>query len=382
MNRLTPGILLLACCASLTSAQSPYAPWKNGPPADPAFFPIAVWLQAPRNAPRYKELGINTYVGLWKGPTQVQLDELKKHGMKVICSQDLQFKDHPGIIAWMHDDEPDNAQSRGQGKGYGPPISTQKIIDDYKQMAAKDPTRPILLNLGQGVAYDNYIGRGVRRGKLEDYPMYIQGSDIVSFDIYPANHDKPEIKDQLWYVPKGVTRLREWSNDRKIVWNCIECTPIGSDQIKVTPDQVRSEVWMSIIHGSRGIIYFVHQFKPKFIEAGLLADPQMSKAVATLNAQIHQLAPVINSPAVDGIARVESSNDKVPLAHTARRHQGSTYLFVVALRDGQTQASFQIPGIDRATVEVIGENRTLNLTAGRFADGFAGFAAHLYRLTP
>ncbi len=30
---------------------------------------------------------------------------------------------------------------------------------------------------------------------------------------------------------------------------------------------------MSLIFGSRGLIYFVHQFKPKFIEAALLADP-------------------------------------------------------------------------------------------------------------
>ena len=29
---------------------------------------------------------------------------------------------------------------------------------------------------------------------------------------------------------------------------------------------------MALIHGADGIIYFAHQFKPKFIEAGLLAD--------------------------------------------------------------------------------------------------------------
>ena len=67
-----------------------------------------------------------------------------------------------------------------------------------------------MLNLGQGVAYDNYIGRGVRRGKLEDYPKYIEGCDIVSFDIYPTNHDKPEIAGKLEVVAKGVT----WSASR------------------------------------------------------------------------------------------------------------------------------------------------------------------------
>src|SRR5438128_2370857 len=85
----------------------------------------------------------------------------------------------------MHGDEPDNAQSLGSGKGYGPPIPPERIISDFKRIRAADPSRPVLLNLGQGVAFDNYIGRGVRRNHPEDYPEYLKGCDIGSFDIYP-----------------------------------------------------------------------------------------------------------------------------------------------------------------------------------------------------
>ncbi|MBV9996649.1 MAG: hypothetical protein JO127_15705 [Caulobacteraceae bacterium] len=37
------------CCAPTGASQpsSPYAPWPNGPPAKPSFFPIAVWWQSP-----------------------------------------------------------------------------------------------------------------------------------------------------------------------------------------------------------------------------------------------------------------------------------------------------------------------------------------------
>jgi hypothetical protein len=35
------------------------ARWSSGPSNEPGFFPIAVWLQAPRNAERFKEAGIN-----------------------------------------------------------------------------------------------------------------------------------------------------------------------------------------------------------------------------------------------------------------------------------------------------------------------------------
>src|SRR4030095_1946036 len=59
----------------------------DGTPTDPNFFPIAVWVQSPKNASRYKAAGINLYVGLWRGPTPEQIAELEKAGMPVICGQ-------------------------------------------------------------------------------------------------------------------------------------------------------------------------------------------------------------------------------------------------------------------------------------------------------
>src|SRR4029450_8267415 len=169
----------------------------------------------------------------------------------------------------------DNGQSLGAGKGYGPPILPEVIVRSYQTMKKADRSRPVLLNLGQVVAWDDYIGRGVRRNHPEDYPEYVKGCDIASFDIYPVVHDKPEIAGKLEFVARGVERLRRWTRGEKDVWSCIGCTHIANPKIKATPQQVRSEVWMAIIHGSRGLIYFVHQFKPSFKEAALLDDPQM-----------------------------------------------------------------------------------------------------------
>src|SRR4051812_8381543 len=119
-------------------------------------FPIAVWLQNPHNAAKFKAAGINLYVGLWRGPTEDQLRELEAADMPVICGQNrsaLDHRDNPLIIGWMHGDEPDNAQSLGSGKGYGPPIKPEVIQGNYERIRATDPTRPVLLNLGQGVAW-------------------------------------------------------------------------------------------------------------------------------------------------------------------------------------------------------------------------------------
>lgn len=363
---------------------TPYKRWPNGPSAAADYFPIAVWLQDPKNAERYKAAGFNVYIGLWQGPTEAQLAALSAAGMPVICDQNevgLAHLEDKIIIGWMHGDEPDNAQRLPEGDGYGPPIAPEKIVAEYQEIVKADPSRPVVLNLGQGVAWDNWHGRGVRTNHPEDYPEYAKGCDIVSFDIYPVVHRSADVAGRLWYVPFGVTRLREWTNDGKIVWNCIECSRIGNANVKPTPQQVRAEVWMSIIFGSRGLIYFVHQFEPEFVEASLLADPELLPAVTAINGQIHALAAVINSPTIPDAATVESSNELVAVRFVVKKHDGATYLFAVSMFHEETTARFTVAGLPaRAVAEVIGEDRSLDVTDGSFEDDFAGYDVHLYRI--
>ena len=61
-------LLFFATSVDAAGQGSPYARWTNGLSSDPNYFPIAVWVQQPSNAERYKEAGINLYVGLWRGP--------------------------------------------------------------------------------------------------------------------------------------------------------------------------------------------------------------------------------------------------------------------------------------------------------------------------
>lgn len=371
--------------ASAVSPPEHYAQWKNGPPARADYFPIGVWLQNPQNAERYKAAGINLYIALWRGPTDDQLAMLERAGMSVICSQNelgLAHRSSPAIVGWMHGDEPDNAQSLGDGKGYGPPVAPARIVEKYRQLRAADPTRPILLNLGQGVAWDNYIGRGVRRNHPEDYIEYVKGCDIASFDIYPAVHEEREIAGHLEFVAKGVERLRAWAGAGKVIWNCIECTHISNAAVKATPSQVRAEVWMSLIHGSNGLIYFVHQFAPTFKEAALLDDAEMVTAITAINRQILELAPVLNSPTIIDAIVVDSSAKEVPIATMVKRYEDGFYVFAAAMRNESTRCGFALQDMKgkEAVVEVLGESRSIGVADGNFSDDFAPYGVHLYRV--
>jgi hypothetical protein len=400
------GVMLVLTAAQ---AASPYAAWSNGPSTDPDYFPIGVWLQAPSNAARYKAIGINLYVGLWNGLDTTQLNQLKQNGMQVICNQNAYALSHLSdgtlngtVVGWQQQDEPDNAQNGTQD-----PVSTTTVIANYSAMRAHDPTRPIYLNLGQGVAWDGWWGRGNRTNHPEDYAQYAKGSDIASFDEYPVDNNVIDPAgtppwfshaavngERLWYVARGVQRLRGWVNDAKPVWNDIECTRINNPADKPTPQQTKAEVWMSIVHSSRGIVYFCHQFVPSFDETGLLDDPAMSAAVGDVNRQIQSLAAVINSPTVTtNVAQVTASPATVDplmtslmpgekgIALMEKQYQGAIYLFTVRMDNASANGTFQVPGLsgDRA-VQVLGENRTLTMRNGEFQDSFDANGVHIYQI--
>jgi hypothetical protein len=362
------------------------APFEGGPayyskfskfPSDPSFFPIAVWLQSPSNATKYKAIGINTYIGLYNGPTDPDLQTLTTAGVPAMCDQNTVALAHVNdavIRGWTQQDEPDNAQPDGMG-GYLPCIDPMAIQMLYQTMRAKDATHPVFLNFGRGVAVTDWIGRGTCTGKTSMYADYAKGGDILSFDVYPVNDDQ----SKLWLVSDGTQNLRMWTNNTKPVWNWIETTAINGGT-KPTPAQVRAEVWMALVHGSLGIGYFAHVFKPSFIEAGLLADTVMSQAVKDIDAEITSLAAALNTASIANGATMTSTNAMVPVDFSVKRVIGATYVFAVAMRPGATDATFDLRCVNGGSAEVLGESRNVALQGSKLTDHFADFAVHLYRI--
>lgn len=372
-----------------------YSKWSNGPSSSADFFPIAVWLQNPESGTSsdYKRLGINTYIGLHKGPTEAQLTAISNIPIVTFCEQNkigLNSANKSVIQAWTQTDEPDNAVAGTQS-----PVSTDTIVARYNKMKANDSTRPVFLSLGQGVASNTWYGRGNRTNHPEDYPEYAKGGDILGFDIYPMNtfsapagsaswkiafHN--EVAQKPWLVAQGVDRLRKSVNYAKPVWTWIECTNYtGNVAYALTPEIVKAEVWMAIIHGARGIGYFVHTITP-FVEAGLLANAPMTQAISAINAQVTLLAPVLNTQSVANGFTVVSSNPEVGVDAMLKRFDGNTYLFAVAMRSGTTNATFTLSNMsEKQTVEVIGENRTVQSINGVFQDTFSGYGVHIYKVS-
>jgi len=115
---------------------------------------------------------------------------------------------------------------------------------------------------------------------------------------------------------------------------------------------------MSLIQGSRGIIYFVHQFEPVFKEASLFEDPALLEGITKLNAEIAKLAPVLNaSNSEDESAdfRITVESDQEATISSMRKKRGdSIYLFIANHRSTIANYRIRIPdnSIIRKTIDL------------------------------
>ena len=371
-------LLPLTILAASADAAS-YAAWPNGPSPsnNPSFFPIGVWLQSATNIPEYKNIGINMYIGFYGNLDQGSLSAQAAAQMPLVPTQNSVGLTGAGnliIQGWDQLDEPDNAQPNGSG-GYGPCISPDTVVAAYNAIKTNDATRPVFLNFGQGVSEIDYSGRGSCSGDTNYYVQASAGGDILSFDIYPV----ADYGGELELIPQGIDNLKTWSGNQKILWQFIEASSIGGGT-PPTGAQVEAEVWMSLIHGSQGIIYFVHQFLPTFREDGIFNYPALASAVSNINFQVAALAPVLNSANVSNVVQVSSSNPGVPVDFMVKQSGGAAYIFAAAMRSNSTTATFSLTGILGGMATVLGEGRQIAVTNGQFQDSFPGYGVHLYQI--
>ena len=136
---------------------------------------------------------------------------------------------------------------------------------------------------------------------------------------------------------------------------------------------------MSLIHGAAGVSYFCHQIMPNFSETDCLDDAPTAAALTEINAELLELAPVLNTQSFS--LSPQSSNPSVPVHAILKQANGARYVFAVSMADAATTARFALAGLGTPTsIEVFGEGRNLTPLGASFEDAFEGYAVHLYRL--
>lgn len=388
------------------SLHLPRIPWEGGPSYwkqfpktdaagwdEPDFFPIIAWFNSVSSNEEVqydKSLGINTYSGMWEG-TPYRL-----------------FEDND--VFWIGG--PLNETFGPQSENW-----VGNFLDD--EVDGRFPPEEGRARLQKSV--DESMGDG--RFNYANFTQMVMGTDLPAPDAEAFVNDYTDVVsiDMYWYtIPycsllpyrdvyvtpvkqsncrtassygktMDALRFRDAADDKlQPLWQWIENLnggPGGGEFTDhITGGQLQGAVMNSLIHEARGIAYFNQSLSGPCQSGNVFRQSQVVDnfcgaeqidAAKTINNRIAELAPVLNSQSY-------KYSFGAGLDTMLKTHDGNAYIF--AMIDGETQPGDRTlavpPGVSGTTVEVLYEDRTLDIDAsGTFTDSFADeYSYHVYRI--
>ncbi len=256
--------------------------------------------------------------------------------------------DHPAILGWYMADEP---EARAE--------SPQWYRDAYRLIRELDPYHPcIMLNYG-------------RRGM----ETYYESCDILMPDCYPVfRTDGPPRKPLraiTEWMRTAVPLRPSWLVPQAFSWS-----PYGLSGRAPTLDELRNQIWQTFIAGGKGILLYTwgyHNLQGSRSSSVLRYGPNY------LGAEIEAMKPGIIAPDMPGRLKVITEPEDENFVASLRR-EGDTYFLMAANTSYEERTvHFQLNVPDRLDrMYVVGENREVELSGGRFTDTFGPAETHLY----
>lgn len=369
-----------------------YRRWSNGPnpTGDPSWFPVGVWFQDPqkdvygvKGGSVWKSIGVNLNIGLWEDQWwNIRFDGAKATSWHsfVAPHRRTTIGDDELFPAYLLGDEFDMFKVNGN-----PADMPASVLARANEQRAADPTRPVYINYGKGMAIRGWVGYHIDPGSTyeRDMKKYADAADLISADMYGYTDPwEGASLEGAWAYGALVDNVRYYAQaPEKPVWGFVEGTSPFSEGDTITPDEMESAIWCMIVHGANGILYFSHDFADGGDDE-MLRTPAIKDRAARVNARIHRLAPILNTVSTSGVTVTRSN--AVPVTHMHKIHGGSHY--VLAQTDGTAQlplsgstvATFSVP-VQSGTVTVVDEGRTIQIMDGKFTDTFGPYGFHVYK---
>jgi len=373
-------------------------------------FLIGVWGMPSTRLADWKARGINTAVVVGGGcgaacDVTNWNDTAESLGLKQVRPPLPNPSDDIGrtsLLAWAFSDEPNQNCSAG---GY----TAQQICSQFNGWKAIDPNRRTWTTysgldfpMGAGPNYSWNCNTSTLSNYTSAYPNgYFACTDWASGDAYPVDFSIWRSKPFSMSTMTAQLDFMRTYAPLKLMFNYIEASRVNQTSIgtSVTGAQLKSEIWLSIIHGARGIVYFPEvvasdvgfrwdgsgctpslnpAFSPGADDAQSSGDPNgVCAAMVAEHIVLKALTPVLVT-AMNPLGA--SSSVSSPLESGWRiATNGDRYFFVANTQNTTvTNASITVTGTSSATASVYGESRSVNISGGVIADAFQPFEVHIY----
>jgi len=293
------------------------------------------------------------------------------------------FRNHPGLLAWDEEE--------GVARGEAPP---SYVKDLYAMLRREAPEHPLMI----GDSYD--VIHKVDRTRL--FPE--QHMDLGMWWWYPFPLT-PQPGGRAPYPPGGrdarppsqsgdalqgeeVTAGTElvaptfltMATTKKPIWLGIQAyrKPERRDGRFPTPTEYRAQAYIGIIHGARGLMYYVGSGSGG---NGIFNKPEEGHWVELkkLVTELREMAPVFMLP--DSPAQVKAA-PSAAISTRLKETPAGLVLLAANRSDQPAEVTFVIEGVPAGAREVVVryENRTVKVDDGLFADRFGGYGVHVYEL--
>jgi hypothetical protein len=325
------------------------------------FFPILTWGQCADDAAANLAVGITVFMGDSCDDTPALAGVVYGHGYVVADvggRSDPGLSTLPDLIGWHQPDEAD---------GYG--IASETL-------PAPDPAsgRLTFLTLTSRFASDQRMLTTRRPASF--WASYVARADVIGFDLYPLAQRCDQKGISLGSVYREQRDLVRLAGGRP-TYQWIEATPIFGHcgAAPVSPAALRAEVFLAVAGGANGIGYFTHAW-PDGTWERFAVTPELRDAMAAINADLHELAPVLAGPQVE-LARATG-----PILVGVRRAGRHLLLIAVNPTGASVRAQIRLRGVRIGSVLPWREHRTLKTARSAFTDHFEPLQVHVYDVAP
>lgn len=249
------------------------------------------------------------------------------------------FRDHPALLSWYIADEPPAEHV----------ASLEKVYALVKQL---DPYHPVAIVFCQGADHARLFARALDIVMADPYPIPNGPVTSVS-DTADSMNGAYAFSKPLWIVPQAFGGNEGWSRE-----------PTAREQ--------RAMTYLALIHGARGIQYFIRSPRTSFPKS-----PIMWAECGALALEAAELTPALTSP--EPAPAVTSS---VPAVHAAAfRERGTVTVLAVNTGNRPQIVRLQLGGVEfTGQAEVAFENRTVDVKGGTITEPIDAFGTRAYAL--
>ena len=277
------------------------------------FFPLIVLAQCPSGYGSTLAAGISLYAENPCGGIADQSAALAGRALSLTAADEAGIGG-PGVIGWYY---PDEADLKGM---------TGATLPQFPTLAATARLRVLT------VTNHFYSRTAPLAGGRGIYPGLIAKADVVGFDLYPLQEFCRA--DWLPDVARSQAELVRLAGGRPTFqWIEAQTWKCGSPALRVTPETVRAESWLSVAGGARGIGFFPADW-----------DPAVTPAIA----QVAKDAEAFGA----GLVGPDSpSSATPPVIAAARTANGALYVIAVNPTRRSIRARIEARGLGGGRLE-------------------------------